>query len=50
MDAQTSAKVSTRKRRKEALGPNGATDEDGISSKMPRCAMVSRDFFVERLT
>lgn len=42
MDAQNSAKVNTRKRRKETLGPNGATEEDGIPSKMPRCAIVSK--------
>ncbi|KAK2500564.1 hypothetical protein MC885_010574 [Smutsia gigantea] len=39
MDAQSSAKVNMRKRRKEAPGPNGATEEDGIRSKMPRCAV-----------
>lgn len=39
MDAQSSAKMNTRKRRKEVPGPNGATEEDGISSKMPRCAI-----------
>lgn len=44
MDAQNSAKVNTRKRRKEAPGPNGATEEDGISSKIPRCAVVSKRF------
>ena len=43
MDAQNSAKVNTRKRRKETLGPNGATEEDGIPSKMPRCAIVSKE-------
>ncbi|XP_045439827.1 choline-phosphate cytidylyltransferase A isoform X1 [Pipistrellus kuhlii] len=42
MDAQSSAKVNTRKRRKEAPGPNGATEEDGITSKMPRCAVGLR--------
>lgn len=41
MDAQNSAKVNTRKRRKEAPGPNGAAEEDGIPSKTPRCAVVS---------
>lgn len=45
MDAQSSAKVNTRKRRKEAPGPNGATEEDGITSKMPRCAVVSKEEF-----
>uniref|UniRef100_A0A8C7AMC9 choline-phosphate cytidylyltransferase n=1 Tax=Neovison vison TaxID=452646 RepID=A0A8C7AMC9_NEOVI len=39
MDAQSSAKMNTRKRRKEVPGPNGAAEEDGISSKMPRCAV-----------
>lgn len=43
MDAQSSAKVNTRKRRKEAPGPNGATEEDGIPSKMTRCAVVSKE-------
>lgn len=43
MDAQSSARVNSRKRRKEALGPNGATEEDGIPSKMQRCAMVRKD-------
>ncbi|XP_054431118.1 choline-phosphate cytidylyltransferase A isoform X3 [Pteronotus mesoamericanus] len=42
MDAQSSAKVNTRKRRKEVPGPNGATEEDGIPSKMPRCAVGLR--------
>ncbi|EPY80533.1 choline-phosphate cytidylyltransferase A isoform 1 [Camelus ferus] len=42
MDAQNSAKVNTRKRRKEAPGPNGATEEDGIPLKMPRCAIGLR--------
>lgn len=50
MDAQNSAKVNTRKRRKETPGPNGATEEDGISSKIPRCAVVSRDFYVAHFT
>uniref|UniRef100_A0A671F838 choline-phosphate cytidylyltransferase n=1 Tax=Rhinolophus ferrumequinum TaxID=59479 RepID=A0A671F838_RHIFE len=43
MDAQSSAKVNTRKRRKEAPGPNGATEEDGIPSKMTRCAVGLRE-------
>lgn len=34
--------MNTRKRRKEVPGPNGATEEDGISSKMPRCAVVRK--------
>ncbi|KAI2533129.1 PCYT1A isoform 14 [Pan troglodytes] len=39
MDAQCSAKVNARKRRKEAPGPNGATEEDGVPSKVQRCAV-----------
>lgn len=39
MDAQSSAKVNSRKRRKERLGVNGATEEDGIPSKVQRCAV-----------
>lgn len=42
MDAQSSAKVNSRKRRKEAPGPNGATEEDGIPSKVQRCAVGLR--------
>jgi choline-phosphate cytidylyltransferase len=42
MDAQSSAKINPRKRRKEAPGPNGATEEDGIPSKVQRCAVVSK--------
>uniref|UniRef100_A0A8C8YZL6 choline-phosphate cytidylyltransferase n=1 Tax=Prolemur simus TaxID=1328070 RepID=A0A8C8YZL6_PROSS len=36
MDAHSSAKINARKRRKEAPGPNGATEEDGIPSKVQR--------------
>ena len=43
MDAQNSAKVNMRKRRKEIPGPNGAAEDDGIPSKMPRCAIVSKE-------
>lgn len=43
MDAQCSAKVNARKRRKEAPGPNGATEEDGVPFKVQRCAVVSGD-------
>lgn len=43
MDVQSSAKINARKRRKEALGPNGATEEDGIPSKVQRCAVVSKE-------
>ncbi|PNJ07543.1 PCYT1A isoform 7 [Pongo abelii] len=42
MDAQCSAKVNARKRRKEAPGPNGATEEDGVPSKVQRCAVGLR--------
>uniref|UniRef100_A0A2K6UB22 choline-phosphate cytidylyltransferase n=1 Tax=Saimiri boliviensis boliviensis TaxID=39432 RepID=A0A2K6UB22_SAIBB len=42
MDAQCSPKVSARKRRKEAPGPNGAAEEDGIPSKVQRCAVGLR--------
>lgn len=41
MEAQSSAKVNSRKRRKEAPGPNGATEEDGIPSKVQHCSVVS---------
>lgn len=41
MDAQSSAKVNSRKRRKEASSPNGATEEDGIPSKVQHCSVVS---------
>lgn len=43
MDAQSSAKANSRKRRKETLGVNGATEEDGIPSKVQRCAVVSEE-------
>ncbi|KAL0593567.1 LOW QUALITY PROTEIN: hypothetical protein AAY473_037813 [Plecturocebus cupreus] len=39
MDAQCSPKVNARKRRKEAPGPNGAAEDDGIPSKVQRCAV-----------
>lgn len=39
MDAQNSAKVNSRNRRKEALGPNGATEEDGIPSRVQCCTV-----------
>ncbi|XP_037658243.1 choline-phosphate cytidylyltransferase A-like isoform X2 [Choloepus didactylus] len=42
MDTHSSAKVNARKRRKEAPGPNGATQEDGIPSKVPRSAVGLR--------
>ncbi|XP_045243207.2 choline-phosphate cytidylyltransferase A isoform X1 [Macaca fascicularis] len=42
MDAQCSAKVNARKRRKEAPGPNGATEEDGVPFKVQRCAVGLR--------
>ncbi|XP_075412377.1 choline-phosphate cytidylyltransferase A isoform X1 [Tenrec ecaudatus] len=43
MDAQCSAKVNARKRRKEATGPNGATEDDGTPSKVARCAVGLRE-------
>ncbi|OBS75076.1 hypothetical protein A6R68_14390 [Neotoma lepida] len=43
MDAQSSAKVNSRKRRKEAPGPNGATEEDGIPSKVRHCSVGLRE-------
>uniref|UniRef100_A0A8C5VH98 choline-phosphate cytidylyltransferase n=1 Tax=Microcebus murinus TaxID=30608 RepID=A0A8C5VH98_MICMU len=42
MDAHSSTKINARKRRKEAPGPNGATEEDGIPSKVQRCAVGLR--------
>uniref|UniRef100_A0A8C2LTI7 choline-phosphate cytidylyltransferase n=1 Tax=Cricetulus griseus TaxID=10029 RepID=A0A8C2LTI7_CRIGR len=42
MDAQSSAKVNSRKRRKEASSPNGATEEDGIPSKVQHCSVGLR--------
>lgn len=46
MDAQSSAKVNSRKRRKEAPGPNGATEEDGIPSKVQHCSVVSAELWL----
>lgn len=45
MDAQSSAKVYSRKRRKEAPGPNGATEKDGIPSKVQLCSVVSEELW-----
>ncbi|XP_006003140.1 choline-phosphate cytidylyltransferase A [Latimeria chalumnae] len=39
MDTQTMTKVNSRKRRKDGTDPNGATEEDVIPVKIPRCAI-----------
>ncbi|XP_072469772.1 choline-phosphate cytidylyltransferase A isoform X3 [Notamacropus eugenii] len=39
MDASNSTKLNSRKRRREPAGPNGATEEDGILVKIPRCSI-----------
>lgn len=49
MDAQCSAKVNSRKRRKDAPGPNGATEEDGIPSKVRNCSVVSEELTANAL-
>ncbi|KAH0624231.1 hypothetical protein JD844_007835 [Phrynosoma platyrhinos] len=36
MEPQASARLNSRKRRKEGVGPNGAAETDGIPLKMPR--------------
>ncbi|XP_058043879.1 choline-phosphate cytidylyltransferase A isoform X1 [Ahaetulla prasina] len=43
MDPQISARLSSRKRRKEGAGPNGAAESDGIPVKLPRNCFGLRD-------
>uniref|UniRef100_A0A670KGD5 choline-phosphate cytidylyltransferase n=1 Tax=Podarcis muralis TaxID=64176 RepID=A0A670KGD5_PODMU len=43
MEPQGSARLNSRKRRKEGVGPNGAAEADGIPSKMPRNCLGLRE-------
>ncbi|XP_061493580.1 choline-phosphate cytidylyltransferase A isoform X2 [Rhineura floridana] len=43
MEPQGTGRLNSRKRRKEGLGPNGATEADGIPSKMPRNCLGLRE-------
>ncbi|XP_007440684.2 choline-phosphate cytidylyltransferase A isoform X2 [Python bivittatus] len=43
MDPQVSARLNSRKRRKEGAGPNGAAESDGIPLKMPRNCIGLRE-------
>nr|XP_056705711.1 choline-phosphate cytidylyltransferase A isoform X2 [Euleptes europaea] len=43
MEPLGSARLNSRKRRKEGVGPNGATETDGIPTKMPRNCLGLRE-------